>query len=71
MASRLVKNGSGIELPNDEPILELRVMKSGQVHLQAPAVHPRDVCKLLYGITVDLMFGSFQAAEIPKIQTPS
>ena len=69
MASRLVKNGSPIELPNDDVIIELKIMRSGQIHLQAPMVHPRDVCKLLQGVAVDLMFSSFQPAEIPKIQS--
>lgn len=70
MSSRLVKNGiPRIEIPNDEPIIELKVMKSGQVYLQAPRVHPRDVCKLLNGVIVDLMFASFQKEE-DTLSTP-
>ncbi len=66
MSSRIVNKGiPRIELPNDEVIVELRIMKSGQMHLQAPQVHPRDVCKLLHGVTVDLMFASFQKEEEP------
>lgn len=64
MSSRLVKNGiPRIELPNDEAIIELKITKSGQVYLQAPRVHPRDVIKLLYGVIVDVTFASTEQKE--------
>jgi hypothetical protein len=67
---RMVKNGSGIELPNDTPIIELKIMSSGVIQLHAPQVHPKDVCKMLNNLVTELMFSSFQPAEVPRIQPP-
>jgi hypothetical protein len=67
---KLVKNGSAIEVPGDEPIIELVIMRSGQMRIHAPMVHPRDVCKFLNNVATDLMFANFQPAEVSKIQTP-
>lgn len=77
MSNRLVKNGmsmvrsndSGIVLPDDnESLLELVVTKSG-VQLKAPRIAPQDVCKILQGIAVDVMFANFQKEDTSKIQS--
>jgi hypothetical protein len=74
MSNRSVKNGmglikdSGIVLPGDNDLLlEVVVTKAG-VRLKSP-LPPNEVCKLLYSIGVDLMYQSFQPAEVPKIQS--
>lgn len=65
---RVVKSGSPIELPNDDVVVEIKVMMSGKMSISAPTMHPRDLCKLLAGIQYDLMYASLQPQEIPKIQ---
>mgnify|MGYP003547835893 CR=1 FL=1 len=73
MSNRLVKNGmgsvkdSGLVLPGDnDTLLEIVVTKAG-VRLKSP-LPPNEVCKLLNSISIDLMYQSFQLAEVPKIQ---
>lgn len=68
MSSKLVKNESPLHLINDEVMLSLRITQSGKIELQAPTMHPRDVCKLLSNLSFDLLYTSLQSAEIPKIQ---
>lgn len=70
MSMRMVKQGSPIELPNDEVVVEIKIMASGKMILNAPRVHPRELCKMLSGIQYDLMYASFQPQEAPKI-TPA
>jgi len=70
MSSRLIKNGSQIEIPGDEVVVRLYIMKSGQIKLEAPTVHPKDVCKMLTNLSLDLMYASLQPVEIPKIDNP-
>lgn len=67
MSNRLVKNGSGLVVPN-ESFLELVVTREG-VKLKSP-LPPQEVCKLLQNITIDLMFNSLVKVEAPKIETP-
>ena len=75
MSNRLVKNGmglvkenSGLVLPGSEDVLvELIVTRAG-VQLKAPNVPPNEVCKILNSIATDIMFNSFQPAEVKKIQ---
>jgi hypothetical protein len=67
MSNRLVKNGMGLVASvEDEVYIELVVSRSG-VKLKSP-LPPAEVCKLLNNISVDIMFNSFQPAEVPKIQ---
>jgi hypothetical protein len=69
MSNKLVKNGMGLVLPNDDvPMLELVITRSG-VQLKSP-LPPSEVCKLLNNISIDLMFNHFQVREISKIETP-
>lgn len=70
MSSKLVNNGSPLHLVNDEVVLNLKITRSGKIELQAPAMHPRDVCKMLSNLSYDLMYASLQAAEMSKIQPP-
>lgn len=71
MSSRLVKNGSQIEIPGDEVLVRLIIMKSGQMKLEAPMVHPKDLCKMLHNLSFDLMFASFQPTETSTIAQPT
>lgn len=63
----LVKEFPKIKLVNDDVIIELKVHKSGKMVLHAPAVHPREICKLLAGLQYDLMYGCFQMQEKSSI----
>jgi hypothetical protein len=68
MSSRLVKNGNGLLVPDDEmPLLELVVRRSG-TQLKSP-LPPNEVIKLLNGISIDVMFAALKPAEAPKIET--
>jgi len=67
MSNRLIKNGMGlVESVEDEVYVELVISKSG-VKLRSP-LPPAEVCKLLNNISIDLMFKSFQPAEVARIQ---
>ena len=68
MSSRLIKNGMGLVQPvEDEVYVELVIAKSG-VRLKSP-LPPAELCKLLHNLSIDIMFNSFQPAEVPKIQS--
>jgi hypothetical protein len=68
---KVLKGGNGnIEIPGDDVILSLELTRSGRVNLQAPTMHPSQVCKLLFNLVVDLMFGSFQSQESSSIVRP-
>ncbi len=70
MNNRLIKDIPKIEIPNDEIILELKMLQSGKLYLQAPTLHPSVVCKMLLNVVVDLMFGTFQSQEQSSLITP-
>lgn len=61
--SKILKLNSSIELPNDEVVLELKMTKSGKIILHAPTIHPREVCKIISNVMLDLMFGTFQSDD--------
>lgn len=65
MSMRVIRGGNGgdIEIPGDEVIMEMKVYKSGKMMLNAPTLHPRECCKVLYNASVDLIFGCFQGQE--------
>lgn len=63
MSGRFIKEVSKIEIPNDNVVLELKMMQSGKLYLQAPSLHPSIVCKMLFNVVVDLMFGVFQQVQ--------
>lgn len=69
MSNRLVKNGSQLEIPGDEIIVSLKIYKSNKIQLEAPLVHPRDLCKMLANLQYDLMYASLQPIEVSKIDT--
>jgi len=69
MSMRLVKESSKVILPNDETILSLKVTSSGKIDLQAPMIHPKDVCKLLNNLAIDIMYQAIESKEVSKIQT--
>jgi hypothetical protein len=71
MSSRLIKNGSPIDVVGDEVVLYLRIYKSGKVQLQAPEIHPRDVCKMLGNLMQDITYAALQPVEVSKIQPPT
>ena len=71
MSSRLIKNGSQIDVVGDEVILSVRMYKSGKVQLQAPEIHPRDVCKMLGNLIQDITYAALQPADISNIQPPT
>lgn len=72
MSNRLVKERAPlIDLPNDSVVGSIVLHKSGRVSINFPSTHPREVCKLLAGLQYDLMFGSFQMAEISPIVKPA
>lgn len=56
MSSKLLKEQGRVDLPIDEAILQLTIRKSGAVTLHAPNVHPKDTCKLLSNLVIDVMF---------------
>lgn len=69
MGSPLVKvNGGGgrITLTDDRVVLELKVLESGQATLNAPHMPPSQVCKILTGLVIDLVFATMNQTEIPK-----
>jgi len=70
MSSRLIKNGSPIAVVGDETIVKLSIFKSGTMQLEAPSVHPKELCKMLSNLIHDITYASLQPAEIPKIQPP-
>lgn len=70
MSNRLVKVGSQIEIPGDEVVARLYIMKSGQMKLEAPTVHPKDLCKMLRNLEMDLIYASLQPIDISSIQSP-
>lgn len=65
---KLVKNGSDLVMPNDEVLIELVVTRSG-TQLKSP-LPPNEVCKVLFNLITELLFSSFQKAEVSKIQPP-
>jgi len=69
MSNRLVKIGSPIEIPGDEVIVSLKIYKSNKIQLEAPLVHPRDLCKMLANLQYDLMYVSLQSVDASKIDT--
>ena len=72
MGNRLVKIGSQIEIPGDEIIVSLKIFKSNKIQLEAPLVHPRDLCKMLANLQYDLIYASLQPIEVSTIQpTPT
>lgn len=71
MSVRMVKNGSGIEVVGDEVVAHIRILKSGQIQLEAPTVPPQILCKMLSNVIMDLMYASFQSAEVNRIQPPT
>lgn len=70
MSNRLIKNGSSIDVVGDEIIITLRIYKSGKIQLQAPEIHPRDVCKMLGNLIQDITYAALQPADVSKIQPP-
>lgn len=71
MSVRMVKNGNGIEVVGDEVVAQIQVLKSGQIRVDAPSVPPQILCKMLFNIIMDLMYASFQPAEVNRIQPPT
>lgn len=70
MSNRLIKNGSQIEIPGDEVIVSLKIFQSNKMQLEAPTIHPRDLCKMLSGLIYDLQYASLQSIEVPKVEVP-
>lgn len=71
MSSKLVKigNGSSIEIPNDDVVVDLKITRSGKVNLQAPLISPKDLCKLLSNLSIDVMFANIQQETETKEQS--
>ena len=67
MSNRLVKDSS-LVLTDDVVIVELKVYQSGKIQLAAPGVHPKDVCKILHNLMLDVQYASLQPAEVTKVQ---
>lgn len=65
MSNRLVKNGSGLVVPN-EVFLELVISREG-VKLTSP-LPPQEVCNLLQSTAISVMFNSFARVEPPKVE---
>jgi len=70
MSNRLIKNGSPIELVGDEVIASVRILKSGQIQVEAPTVPPVLLIKFLHNAIVDIMYTTLQPAEISRVQPP-
>jgi len=68
MSNRLIKQGN-ILIPGDEVVIRLNITKSGQIQLEAPSVHPRDLCKILSNLQYDLLYSSLQSVEVTKVDT--
>jgi hypothetical protein len=71
MSSRLIKNGSQIDIVGDEIVLYVRIYKSGKIQLQAPEIHPRDVCKMLGNLIQDVTYAALQTVEVDNTQPPT
>jgi hypothetical protein len=69
MSSRLIKSGSQIEIPGDEVIVSLKIYKSNKIQLEAPLVHPRDLCKMLSNLIYDITYASLQGIDVSKVDT--
>jgi hypothetical protein len=67
----MVKNGSGIEVVGDEVVATIRILKSGQAQVEAPTIPPQVLSKMLFNLIVELMYASFQPAEVNRIQPPT
>lgn len=65
----LIKNGSEIEVAGDEVIGMIKIMRSGKVRVEAPTMHPATLIKHLQSTVADIIYASFQPADISKIQT--
>lgn len=70
MSSRLIKNGSDLTLTDDVIIVKLNIFESGKVQLTAPNVHPKDICKILHNLMLDIQYASLQPADTTKVQPP-
>lgn len=67
MSSRLIKNGSDLTLTDDKIIIKLNVFESGKIQLTAPNLHPKDVCKILHNLMLDVQYASLQPAETSSV----
>lgn len=63
MNNRIIKDLPTIEIPNDIVVLELKMMQSGKLYLQAPSLHPSVACKMLLNVVIELLFATFQSQE--------
>jgi hypothetical protein len=71
MSNKLVKDVSRIYVPGeDDVIAKIVIKRNGQLHLEAPTLHPRDICKMLSNLQYDLIFASLQPIEAIKIEQP-
>jgi len=71
MSVRMVKNGNGIEVVGDEVVASIRILKSGQIQVEAPTIPPQILCKALFNLITELMYASFQPVEVSRIQPPT
>jgi hypothetical protein len=67
----MVKNGNGIEVVGDEVVASIRILKSGQIQVEAPTIPPQILCKALFNLITELMYASFQPVEVSRIQPPT
>lgn len=71
MSSKLIKSGSSLEVVGDEIVASIRILRSGQIQLEAPTVPPMQLCKMLNNLIFDVMYASLQPAEVQRIQPPT
>ena len=64
--SKIIKLADSIEIPNDFVVMELKMMQSGKIMLNAPTLPPNVVCKALFNVISDLLFSNFQNNEVDK-----
>jgi hypothetical protein len=70
MSSKLIKNGSDVLLTDDAIVATIRILSSGKIQCEAPTLPPAVLIKHLHNLIVDIMYVSFQPAEISRIVPP-
>ena len=66
MTKEGVKEKTVVEMSNDEIIVSLTVTKGMGVDLKAGSVHPRELCKILHNIILDIQFSVIMPPEQPQ-----
>lgn len=70
MSNKLVKEFPRIQNPNEQEVMSLKYMSTGNVIIHAPGTPPNIVIKILINSAIDVLFQSFQPVEQSTIAQP-